>query len=53
MSFATIGSGAPVTDGECRVYGSGTCDLPHGRIAIWVGTTTGDIHVDRFVFVRE
>ena len=53
IRFATIQSGAPVTDGEYHLYDFGTHDLPHGGICVWVGTTTGDMFVDRFVFVRE
>ena len=53
IRFATIRSGAPVTDGEYHVYDFGTYDLPHGDISVWVGSTTGDMFVDRFVFVRE
>jgi len=53
IRFATIRSGAPVTDGEYHVYDFGTYDLPHGGISVWVGSTTADIFVDRFLFVRE
>ena len=53
IRFATIRSGAPVTDKEYHLYDFGTFDLPHGEISVWVGTTTGDMYVDRFVFVRE
>jgi hypothetical protein len=53
VRFATISSGAPVTDGEYHVYDFGLYDLPHPEISVWVGTTTGDIYVDRFLFVRE
>ena len=53
IRFATIESGAPVTDGEYHVYDFGTYDLPHGDISVWVGTTAGDMFVDRFIFVKE
>ena len=53
IRFATIAGGDPVTDDEYHVYDFGTHDLSHGDISIWVGTTTGDIYVDRFVLVRK
>lgn len=53
IRFATITSGTPVTDGEYHVYDFGTYDLLHPDISVWVGTTTGDMYVDRFLFVRE
>jgi hypothetical protein len=28
-------------------------DLSHSSIYAWVGTTTGDLFVDRFLFVKE
>jgi hypothetical protein len=46
-------SGTPVTDGEYHVYDLGVYDLPHSSIYAWVGTTTGDLFVDRFLFVKE
>lgn len=46
-------SGTPVTDGEYHVYDLGVYDLPHSSIYVWVGTTTGDLFVDRFLFVKE
>jgi hypothetical protein len=53
IRFTTVISGAPVTDGEYHVYDFGVYDLPHNDISVWVGTTTGDIYVDRFVFVKD
>jgi hypothetical protein len=46
-------SGAPVTDGEYHLYDLGVHDLPHSQMHFWVGTTTGDLFVDRFLFVKE
>ncbi len=46
-------SGSPVTDGEYHVYDLGVYDLSHGQMYVWVGTTTGDLFVDRFLFVKE
>jgi hypothetical protein len=46
-------SGAPVTDGEYHLYDLGVHDLPHSQMYFWVGTTTGDLFVDRFLFVKE
>jgi hypothetical protein len=48
-----VRSGTPVTDGEYHVYDLGVYDLPHSSIYAWVGTTTGDLFVDRFLFVKE
>jgi len=53
VTFETLAGGAPVTDGEYHVYDFGVYELPHGALSIWVGTTTGDMYVDRFVFVKE
>lgn len=53
IRFASLQSGVPVTDGEYHVYDFGVHDLPHGDISVWVGTTTGDMYVDRFLFVKE
>ncbi len=53
VSFATITSGKPVTDGEYHVYDFGVYDFSHADMLVWVGTTTGDMYVERFVFVRE
>jgi hypothetical protein len=46
--------------GSCRVSARashvcdfGVHDLAHGDISIWVGTTTGDLYIDRFVLARE
>jgi hypothetical protein len=52
VSFATIASGTPVTDGEYHVYDFGVYDFAHADMLVWVGTTTGDMYVERFVFVR-
>lgn len=46
-------SGTPVTDGEYHLYDLGVYDLPHSQMYFWVGTTTGDMYVDRFLFVKE
>ena len=46
-------SGTPVTDGEYHLYDLGVYDLPHSQMYFWVGTTTGDMFVDRFLFVKE
>ena len=48
-----IKPGGPVTDGEYHLYDLGVYDLPHGQMYFWVGTTTGDMFVDRFLFVKE
>ena len=53
VTFATITSGKPVTDGEYHVYDFGVYDFSHDNMLVWVGTTTGDMYVERFVFVRE
>ena len=53
VTFATITSGKPVTDGEYHVYDFGIYDFSHDNMLVWVGTTTGDMYVERFVFVRE
>jgi hypothetical protein len=45
--------GTPVTDGEYHVYDLGVYDLSHSSIYAWVGTTNGDLFVDRFLFVKE
>ncbi|MBT7702562.1 MAG: hypothetical protein HN700_19910, partial [Verrucomicrobia bacterium] len=52
VSFATITSGTPVTDGEYHVYDFGVYDFAHADMLVWVGTTAGDMYVERFVFVR-
>ena len=49
----TVPSGAPVVDGDYHVFDFGVHDLTHREISVWVGTTTGDLYVDRFVFVKE
>jgi hypothetical protein len=46
-------SGTPVTDGEYHLYDLGVYDLPYSQMYFWVGTTTGDMYVDRFLFVKE
>jgi hypothetical protein len=51
--LGSMKSGTPVTDGEYHVYDLGVYDLPHSSIYAWVGTTTGDLFVDRFLFVKE
>ena len=51
--LGSVRSGTPVTDGEYHVYDLGVYDLPHSSIYAWVGTTTGDLFVDRFLFVKE
>jgi hypothetical protein len=48
-----IPNGAPVVDGDYHVFDFGVHDLAHSEISVWVGTTTGDLYVDRFVFVKE
>jgi hypothetical protein len=53
IQFDRITSGKPVTDGEYHVYDFGAYDLSHANIVVWVGTTTGDMFVERFIFVRE
>ncbi|MFN6043904.1 MAG: DUF4838 domain-containing protein, partial [Verrucomicrobiota bacterium] len=45
--------GTPVTDGDYHVYDLGVYELSHSSIYAWVGTTTGDLFVDRFLFVKE
>jgi hypothetical protein len=40
-------------DGEYHLYDLGVHDLPHSQMHFWVGTTTGDLYVDRFLFVKE
>jgi hypothetical protein len=51
--LGAITSGTPVTDGEYHIYDLGVHDLPHSQMYFWVGTTTGDMFVDRFLFVKE
>jgi hypothetical protein len=51
--LGAITSGTPVTDGEYHLYDLGVHDLPHSQMYFWVGTTTGDMYVDRFLFVKE
>jgi hypothetical protein len=51
--LGSMRSGTPVTDGEYHVYDLGVYDLSHSSIYAWVGTTTGDLFVDRFLFVKE
>jgi hypothetical protein len=51
--LGTTRSGTPVTDGEYHLYDLGVHDLPHSQMHFWVGTTTGDLFVDRFLFVKE
>ena len=53
MTARGCAASQPVTDGEYHVYDLGVYDLPHSQIYAWVGTTTGDMYVDRFLFVRE
>ena len=53
FAFAPITNGKPVTDGEYHVYDFGVYDFSHADMLVWVGTTTGDMYVERFVFVRE
>jgi hypothetical protein len=48
-----IEPGGRVTDGEYHLYDLGVYDLPHSQMYFWCGTTTGDMFVDRFVFVKE
>jgi hypothetical protein len=48
-----IKPGGRVTDGEYHLYDLGVYDLPHSQMYFWVGTTTGDMYVDRFLFVKE
>ncbi len=48
-----VSSGKPVIDGEYHVYDLGVYQLPHSQMYFWVGTTTGDMFVDRFLFVKE
>jgi hypothetical protein len=45
--------GTPVTDGEYHLYDMGAYTLDDTGFFIWVGTTTGDLYVDRFLYVRE
>ena len=40
-------------DGEYHLYDLGVHDLPHSQMHFWVGTTTGYLYVDRFLFVKE
>jgi hypothetical protein len=51
--LGTTRSGTPVMDGEYHLYDLGVHDLPHSQMHCWVGTTTGDLYVDRFLFVKE
>ena len=51
--LGTTRSGTPVMDGEYHLYDLGVHDLPHNQMHFWVGTTTGDLYVDRFLFVKE
>ena len=51
--LGTTRSGTPVTDGEYHLYDLGVHDLPHSQMHFWVGTTTGYLYVDRFLFVKE
>ena len=51
--LGAITSGTPVMDGEYHLYDLGVHDLPHSQMYFWVGTTTGDMYVDRFLFVKE
>jgi hypothetical protein len=48
-----IKPGGRVTDGEYHLYDLGVYDLPHSQMYFWVGSTTGDMYVDRFLFVKE
>jgi hypothetical protein len=45
--------GTPVSDGEYHLYDMGTYTLDDTGFFIWVGSTTGDLYVDRFIYVRE
>ena len=48
-----ITNGNPVVDNEYHVYDFGVYDFSHDDMLVWLGTTTGDLYVERFVFVRE
>jgi hypothetical protein len=52
MRYDSIRSGTSVTDGEYHLYDFGSYDIDE-HTSVWVGTTTGDLYVDRFLFVRE
>ncbi|MEI8078030.1 MAG: DUF4838 domain-containing protein [bacterium] len=41
-----------LNDGDYHVYDFGTYDLQHGAISVYVTPTTGNLYVDRFIFVR-
>jgi len=55
ITFAPITSGNAVTDCEYHVYDIGAYDFSHDNMLVWVGVglKTGDMYVERFVFVRE
>jgi len=53
LSLAAITKGQPVTDGEYHLYDFGVYDFAHADMLVWLGTTAGDIYVERFIFVRE
>jgi len=53
VTFASITSGKPVTDAEYHVYDFGTYTFENANTVVWLGTTTGDIYLERFIFVRE
>jgi len=53
VTLTAITKGQPVTDGEYHLYDFGVYDFAHDDMLVWLGTTTGDIYVERFVFVRE
>jgi hypothetical protein len=52
-AVAAIPNGAPVADGDYHVFDFGGYDLPHSDVSVRVGTTTANLYLDRFVFVRE
>jgi len=53
ITYDTITSGNPVTDGEYHTYDLGVYNLLHENMMVWFGSTTSDIYVERVIFVRE
>ncbi|MFN6017041.1 MAG: DUF4838 domain-containing protein [Verrucomicrobiota bacterium] len=53
MVLGDMRIGTPVNDAEYHVYDLGVYELSHSSIYAWVGTTNGDLFVDRFLFVKE
>jgi len=53
ITYDTITSGNPVTDGEYHTYDLGVYNFSHENMMVWFGSTTSDIFVERVIFVRE